>query len=79
MEKSITHPSAAQPCAEEATDRIQAQRRREIDRAISRFDMLRGILAAALEDGSPAEICSAARIVGEDCCEIQAGMWRASR
>lgn len=79
MTNHITHPSGAEPRAETITERIQNLRRREIERTIDRLDMLRNILSSALASGNQVEMASAARIVGEDCCEIQAGMWRASR
>lgn len=79
MEKSITHPSAAQPCAESPQQRLLRSQIREVDRAMARLEMWRGVLDYALKSGDPMELTKAARLIGEDCCGFQESMWRLAR
>ena len=55
-------------------DRLREIRRRKVHESINRIEMWRGLLTNALDDGSDAEIQSAARIVLEDCFELGKAM-----
>lgn len=76
MKQNITHPSAAQPCADETKRQFEAERRKAAEAAAKRFGELEGLLLAGLADGEEAEVRAAFRMAGGAIADLMPAIWR---